>query len=78
MNLYLIKRPDRADYDEYDSAVVCAATPEEAMHTHPGGEIYKTDFKACWIKAVDVKVTFLGVAHESIEAGIICASFNAG
>jgi hypothetical protein len=36
-NLYLITRNenDDAGYDEYDSCVVCATSPEEAIAIHP-------------------------------------------
>jgi hypothetical protein len=33
--LYLITRDDEIDYDEYDSYVVCANSPEEAIKIHP-------------------------------------------
>jgi hypothetical protein len=38
LNLYLIERPDDWGYDEYDSAVVCANTEDEARRIHPGNE----------------------------------------
>lgn len=36
-NLYFISRPSADDigYEEYDSCVVCAASPEEAVTIHP-------------------------------------------
>jgi len=36
-NLYFISRPPADDigYDEYDSCVVCATSPEEAITIHP-------------------------------------------
>ncbi len=37
MNIYLIKRRDECDYDEYDSAVVVAETEQDARNTHPAG-----------------------------------------
>ena len=77
MNLYLIERPDKADWDEYVSAIVCAATPEEAQHTHPSGH-GESVICPTWVKPEVVKVTFLGIAHESIKAGVICASLKAG
>ena len=36
MNLYLISRPDEADWDEYDSAVVVADSQHAAKQIHPG------------------------------------------
>ena len=39
-NLYFISRPSADDigYEEYDSCVVCAASPEEAVTIHPTTE----------------------------------------
>jgi len=37
MKLWLISRNGVIDYDEYDSAVVVAATEEQARNTHPSG-----------------------------------------
>jgi hypothetical protein len=33
--LYLLTRDDDIDYDEYNSCVVCASSPEEAIEIHP-------------------------------------------
>lgn len=37
MKLWRISRPDRNDWDEYDSAIVAAETADEARLIHPGG-----------------------------------------
>jgi len=44
-NLYLITRNenDHIDHDEYDSCVVCATSPEEAITIHPSFEKGKPD-----------------------------------
>ena len=76
MNLYLIERDDNASYDEYISAIVCADSEEEAVKIHPGGE-YRWD--DTWAENPSlVKCRKIGVADESIEKGVVLASFNAG
>ena len=84
MYIYLIERPDECDYDEFDSAVVCCATEEEARMTHPRVSYtdrpwdgLRTQFDS-WVDAKDVVVTKIGLAHPKTERGVICASFNAG
>jgi len=84
MNIYLISRPDSVDYDEYDSAVVAAETEEQARFIHPSGNIQpERDLDAqrwdgSWIAPSRVDVALIGVAGPNIQAGVICASFNAG
>ena len=43
--LYRVSRPahEHIDYDEYDSYVVCAASPEEAVEIHPGTKVGEKD-----------------------------------
>ena len=81
MNLYLIERPecDGAGYEEYDSAVVCANTEDEAKMIHPSGNTWdgKESSYGSWVDADKVRVTLIGTAITSLEA-IVCASFNAG
>jgi hypothetical protein len=88
MNLYLLKQNVNNDYDTYDSVVVAAETEEEAQKIHPN-EFFRLNHDSPWyetehrystwaFKLKDVKVTFLGVAKEGIESGVILASFNAG
>ena len=78
-NLYLITRPDAPDYDEFDSAVVCAKSEEEARMIHPG--CYDWDGKASphdsWVDADKVTVELLGKAKMQFDP-VVCASFNAG
>ena len=69
-NLYLICRKSLTSYDEYDSAVVCADSIEEARRT-------EVDSYG-WVIPRYVKVKTLGVAKDSIKKGVILASFNAG
>ena len=79
--LYLLQRPDRVGYDEYDAAVVCATSGEEARFIHPSGNPWNgepDDTYESWTPASEVIVTYLGDAEEEISLGLILASFNAG
>jgi len=67
MNLYLVKRTDECDYDEFDAFVVAATSAQEAeamcnFHAAVRGPL---------------STTLLGIAAEGI-AGEILGSFNAG
>ena len=80
MNLYLISRKDGEwgyewDYEAYDSAVVCAASADDAIAMHPGGA---EGHIRTWVPPNDVAVKFLGLAHPTVPRGVVCASFNAG
>jgi hypothetical protein len=67
-------------YDKYDSMVVVAKSAEEAALMHPAP--YLTTIGGndqTWATAADrVSVTLIGTAAKGVEAGVICASFNAG
>lgn len=81
MNLYLIVQSVNNDWDTYDSAVVAAVDEEQARNTHPSGDYEKDweDTNATWAYSPEqVSVRYLGPAMEGSEAGVICASFNAG
>ena len=82
MNLYLISQDTNNDYDTYDSAVVCAASENEARNmTVPDGE--RRDWEkndSSWVNWPDqVIVELIGAADPGFtEACVVCASFNAG
>lgn len=82
MKLWHIEQSEVDDYDTYDSAVVAADSPEQAADTHPndGKSILgRTEYCRTWTRdAAKVRVRYLGEAAEGTEAGVICASFNAG
>lgn len=81
MNLYLIERDDKASYDEYVSAIVCAESEEEAVKIHPNGDFFDTGWRWLeeWVETPKyVKCRKIGVADESVEKGVVLASFNAG
>lgn len=76
MNLYLLTQDVNMDWDTYDSVIVCAESEEEAVKIHPDGE-YRWD--DTWAENPSlVKCRKIGVADESIEKGVVLASFNAG
>ncbi len=82
MNIYLISQKEIVGWDTFDSAVVAALTAKKARETHPSessmGNPWKTRYP-CWA-TIPKKVTakLIGKAKHNTEAGIICASFNAG
>ena len=83
MKLYLLINldfdPGHA-WDTYDSAVVCAVSEEKARQMHPSGKpvVWGMQY-ATWAKGADrVRVLLLGDACEGCDAGVLCASFNAG
>lgn len=76
MNLYLLTQDVNVGYDTYDSVIVCAESEEEAVKIPPDGE-YRWD--DTWAENPSlVKCRKIGVADESIEKGVVLASFNAG
>lgn len=78
--LWLISQDENENYDTYDSAVVAAATEQEARETHPSGD--PADWGKSysgWCKSPDqVKATLIGVASRGVQPGVVIASFNAG
>jgi len=71
MNIYLIKRNDDVGYDEYDSAVVIAETPDQALVI--AKSIYGTSQWNGW-KNWDVSVTLV----DTSKAKLLLSSYNAG
>lgn len=85
--LYLVDRTDEVGYDEYDSFVCIAKSPDAAALMNPcEGNEPDPDYpqhKCCtWPiapnQAVSLKVTLLGRARPNQSAGIVLSSFNAG
>lgn len=83
MKLYLIDRKDNVGWDEYDSAVVAAESPEQALSfitNDPSGWTHG----GYWVKdehfynQPNVSIKLIGTAEPEIEAGFVVASFNAG
>lgn len=92
MKLWLISQDVNNDYDTYDSAVVVAATAEEARLIHPRGqgksnidywEYERKNYSKTWaFDPGEVKVEYLGLLDDgpdSYQRGdVVCTSFNAG
>ena len=82
--LYHVICPDDfGDYDTYSDFVCCVYSEEEARMTHPDGcnKICENIRDHSWIdynQINELKVIYLGEADNSIEIGVICASFHAG
>lgn len=86
MKLYLIDQNTNTDYNTYDSAVVAAEDEASAKLTHPSGH-HIMDWKetgprdqdyGAWTSKENVRCKYIGQAAPGVEAGVICASFNAG
>lgn len=78
MNIYLLSQTRNQRYDTYDSAVVAAASEEEARKTDVAGAEGGDPEIFGWVRPEFVAVRLLGVANPGTEAGVILASFNAG
>lgn len=89
MNLYLLTQTENDGYDTYDSCVVAAESPEEAVLINPRGEVYRSardgQKASGWVKGrgswcaspEQVTVKLIGTAAEGVR-GVVIASFNAG
>lgn len=79
MKFWLLSQSRLTGYDTYDSVVVAAETEEAARATPPDAYCQPSDGRfSCWPSPEHVVVEFLGEAPYGREAGVICASFNAG
>ena len=79
MNLYLISQSQENGYDTYDSAVVAAKTAKAARETHPSIALIEPRWGDSWASNPKyVTAELIGKAKPKTEAGVICASFNAG
>ena len=80
LSLYRVSQGYKG-YDKYDSAVVAAESAEDAKTIHPSGLNWtygSWEWTQSWTEPENVSVDYLGAADESLERGVICASFNAG
>lgn len=87
MNLYLISQEANAEYGTYDSAVVCAASEDDARLIHPAGSPVRRmrppawgdhDGEVGWSWADDewtspdqVTVQLIGRAADHIKPGTV-------
>lgn len=83
MYLYLISQNENNDYDNYDSAIVCAPSESMARLIHPGYnsmdlKCFQEDYNSWCSSPALVTVKLIGIAHPDIPQGVVLASFNAG
>ena len=89
MNLYLVSRTDKIDYDEYDSFVCAAENEEQARKMLPfDEELVREETEENirnlifweWTNDLNkIKVEYIGKADEKYtKPTVILASFNAG
>lgn len=77
MNLYLLIQDVESGYDTYDSCVVAAETPEDAVTINPSGD-WRASYPSWAHRPDQVHCQLIGVAIEGTERGEILSSFNAG
>ncbi len=88
--IFVVRRTDSIDYDEFDSFVVIAANEDQARYQHPRDYCEWDTTEQAWIDGcgstsyhgwandpTSLTVTCIGVAAEGV-VGIVCHSFNAG
>lgn len=78
MKLFRISQEKNGGYDTCDSAVVAAINEDAARHINPGGLAWASAHYTWCANPEDVSVEYLGEAGPDVEAGVVCASFNAG
>lgn len=78
MKLWLISQDEKVRTDTYDSAIVCAATEDDARRMHPwDGEQHFPS--PTWASAPEqVSVKLLGAAEPRSKQGVVLSSFNGG
>lgn len=83
MNIYLVTRTNDHSWDEYDSFICVANTPEEARNLHPDGysegDWWNDDYNYSWVPPASTEAKLLGKADpEYTKPKVILASYNAG
>lgn len=74
MFLYLISQDESNAYTGDRAALIAARTPEEARNIAFIANYSKEEFSWQNLPIVLNRVTYLGAAHEEMEAGIILTS----
>lgn len=82
MKLFYVYQEENNDYDTYSDFVCCCESEDVArlMHPRDGQPVTDwTDRYSTWAPGPEyVTVKYIGEAHESVEKGVVCASFHAG
>jgi len=74
MNIYLVKRIDYVDYEEFEAAVVIAESAEQASTWNP--DVFTTELpdpSSAW-SADNLKVTLIGVAPSNSSPQVVLVS----
>lgn len=77
MKLYYVSQKENNDYDTFDSMVVAAESEEAARNTTPDGHPFTANYGS-WASSPDNVTVELIAEDTNQDAGVICASFNAG
>jgi hypothetical protein len=84
MKLYHLSQNISKGYDTHSDIVVCAKDEDAAKAINPSGDVFPGGdwLDASWNtwakNPKQVTAKYLGEADDSIEEGVICASFHAG
>ena len=90
MNLYLVKQVEGGGYDEFEGMVVAAESEQDAVKMHPVDGWDESDWRyvrcvrtfngdSCWDSSPEnITVQLIGMADDSVKAGVVLSSFNAG
>ena len=72
MKVYLVKRNDKIDWDEYDAFVVIARDEQDAVHlSHAECGEYGGEFRSDNTSVTEI-------TPSDAQRGIVLGSFNAG
>lgn len=82
MNLYLLQQSVNTGWDTYDSMIICATDPEEAIElSYKQFGSHCKDRHYVWVMYSckdQIEVKLIGTATEELEKGVMLSSFNAG
>ena len=85
LKLYLLTRNREWDYDEFDSLVVAAKSPKDAIKIGPDGKDIDWNVprmeQSCsshWEKPGNIVIECIGTAAKSLKRGCVHSSFRAG
>ena len=80
LKLYKLTQSVVTGEETFDTCVVVATSETRARNIHPGGVNGWQEDSYTWVERDDnwaIKITELGLAHDTLEGGtVICSSFN--
>lgn len=78
LKIYLIRRNERIDYDEFDAIVVIAKDRKSALQITPYPNEEDDNSMWAWAKPDKLTAEFIGYAKAGSKPGLVLGSFNAG